>query len=189
MVGRHDSTLSEVPMKVLVTGGVRSGKSFHAESLLVAEPHVTYVAPGPEADVDADPDWAARVAIHRARRPTHWGTIETHDIGAAVRVAEGAVLIDCLGTWLTSVIDELDGWDQLREDWEPVLMDRLADAADAIAKHDGTVVVVTNEVGMSVVPEQRSGRVFRDLLGTVNQRVAQECDDVLLVVAGRALRL
>jgi len=176
-------------MKVLVTGGVRSGKSFHAESLLVAEPHVTYVAPGPEADVDADPEWAARVAIHRARRPDHWDTIETHDLAAAVRGAEGAVLIDCLGTWLTSVIDELDGWDQLRDDWEPVLLDRLADTVEAISEHAGTVVAVTNEVGMSVVPEHRSGRVFRDLLGIVNQRVAQECDDVLLVVAGRTLRL
>jgi adenosylcobinamide kinase/adenosylcobinamide-phosphate guanylyltransferase len=176
-------------MKVLVTGGVRSGKSFHAESLLVAEPHVTYVAPGPEADVDADPEWAARVAIHRARRPDHWDTIESHDLAAAVRGAEGAVLIDCLGTWLTSVIDELDGWDQLREDWEPVLHDRVADTALAIAEHHATVVVVTNEVGMSVVPEHRSGRIFRDLLGVANQRIAQECDDVLLVVAGRSLRL
>ncbi|NRQ48660.1 bifunctional adenosylcobinamide kinase/adenosylcobinamide-phosphate guanylyltransferase [Aeromicrobium stalagmiti] len=176
-------------MKVLVTGGVRSGKSFHAESLLVAAPRVTYVAPGPEPDVDLDPEWAARVAIHRARRPDHWDTIETHDLAAAVRGADGAVLIDCLGTWLTSVIDELDGWDQVRDDWEPVLLDRLADTVEAIAEHDGTVVAVTNEVGMSVVPEHRSGRVFRDLLGIVNQRVAQECDDVLLVVAGRALRL
>ena len=176
-------------MKVLVTGGVRSGKSFHAESLLVAEPRVTYVAPGPEADLDADPEWAARVAIHRARRPDHWDTIETHDLAAAVRGADGAVLIDCLGTWLTSVIDELDGWDQLRDDWEPVLHDRLADTVEAISEHRGTVVAVTNEVGMSVVPEHRSGRVFRDLLGIVNQRVAEECDDVLLVVAGRALRL
>jgi adenosylcobinamide kinase/adenosylcobinamide-phosphate guanylyltransferase len=176
-------------MKVLVTGGVRSGKSFHAESLLVAEPHVTYVAPGPQADVDADPEWAARVAVHRARRPDHWGTIESHDLAGALRASDGAVLIDCLGTWLTSVIDELDGWDQLREDWEPVLLERVADTASAIAEHIGTVVAVTNEVGMSVVPEHRSGRVFRDLLGIVNQRIAQECDDVLLVVAGRVLRL
>ena len=176
-------------MKVLVTGGVRSGKSFHAESLLVAEPHVTYVAPGPEADIDTDPEWAARVAIHRARRPDHWDTIETRDLAAAIRGAEGAVLVDCLGTWLTSVINELDGWDQLRDDWEPVLLDRLADTAQAISEHDGTLVAVTNEVGMSVVPEHRSGRVFRDLMGIVNQRIAQECEDVLLVVAGRTLRL
>jgi adenosylcobinamide kinase/adenosylcobinamide-phosphate guanylyltransferase len=174
-------------MKVLVTGGVRSGKSFHAESLLIAEPHVTYVAPGP--DVDADPEWAAQVAIHRARRPEHWDLVETQDLGAAVRAAEGAVLVDRLSTWVRAAIGELDGWDQIREDWEQVLLDRVDDLVKSISQHSGTVVVVTNEVGMSVVPEQRSGRIFRDLLGTVNQRVAEGCDDVLLVVAGRTLRL
>lgn len=176
-------------MKVLVTGGVRSGKSFHAESLVLAEPRVTYVAPGPLADPFSDPEWAARVAVHQARRPAHWSTVETSDLATAVRAAEGAVLIDCLGTWVTSVIDELEGWDSVRDDWEPVLFERLDDTAAAIAEHRGTVVAVTNEVGMSVVPEHRSGRVFRDLLGIVNQRVAEECDDVMLVVAGRVLTL
>lgn len=176
-------------MKVLITGGVRSGKSFHAESLLLAEPQVTYVAPGPPADADSDPEWAARIGAHQARRPDHWTTVETADLATAIRAAEGAVLIDCLGTWLTAVIDELDGWDSVREDWEPVLFDRLDDTLAAIAEHQATVIAVTNEVGMSVVPEHRSGRVFRDLLGTVNQRVAEECEDVMLVVAGRVLKL
>jgi adenosylcobinamide kinase/adenosylcobinamide-phosphate guanylyltransferase len=176
-------------MKVLVTGGVRSGKSFHAESLLLAEPRVTYVAPGPAADPESDPDWAARIATHQGRRPEHWTTVETTDLATALRTAEGAVLIDCLGTWLTATIDELDGWDTVREEWEPVIFDRLDDILVALGERQGTVVAVTNEVGMSVVPEQRSGRIFRDLLGTVNQRVAEECDDVLLVVAGRVLTL
>ncbi|AXT83795.1 bifunctional adenosylcobinamide kinase/adenosylcobinamide-phosphate guanylyltransferase [Aeromicrobium sp. A1-2] len=176
-------------MKVLITGGVRSGKSFHAESLLLAEPRVTYVAPGPPADADADPEWAARITIHQDRRPSHWTTVETTDLATAISEAEGAVLIDCLGTWVTAMIDELDGWASVREDWEPVLFERLDEALAAISAHDGTVVAVTNEVGMSVVPERRSGRVFRDVLGTVNQRVAEECEDVLLVVAGRVLKL
>jgi len=176
-------------MKTLVTGGVRSGKSFHAESLLVGEPSVTYVAPGPQADPVEDPEWAARVAAHQSRRPDHWVTAETHDLADAVTAAEGAVLIDCLGTWLTSTIDELDGWDRTQDDWQPVLMGRLDQACEAIAAHPHAVVAVTNEVGLGVVPEHRSGRVFRDLLGIVNQRVATECDDVLLVVAGRVLKL
>ena len=176
-------------MKVLITGGVRSGKSFHAESLLLAEPHVTYVAPGPPADPQSDPEWAERVAIHQSRRPAHWSTVESADLASAIRAAEGAVLVDCLGTWLTATIDELDGWDGLREDWEPVLFERLDDTLAAISEHQGNFIAVTNEVGMSVVPEHRSGRVFRDLLGTVNQRVAEECEDVLLVVAGRVLTL
>ena len=176
-------------MKVLVTGGVRSGKSFHAESLVVAEEVVTYVAPGPAADPDADPEWAERVVRHQERRPTHWRTFETTDLTDAIKNAEGAVLIDCLGTWLTSQIDELDGWDAVREDWEPILLARVDEAVRAVARTDRTVVLVTNEVGLGVVPEHRSGRVFRDLLGVVNQRFAAECDEVLLVVAGRVLSL
>ena len=174
-------------MRVLVTGGVRSGKSSHAEALLADEPAVTYVAPGPAADLDDE--WAARVAAHRARRPAHWTTVESADLAASIRGADGAVLVDCLGTWLTSTIDELDGWDAARDDVEKAVFARLDETLIAIAEHPATVVVVTNEVGMSVVPEHRSGRVFRDLLGTVNQRVATVCDDVLLVVAGRVLTL
>lgn len=184
-------------MKVLVTGGVRSGKSFHAESLVVAHDRVTYVAPGPEADPDDDPEWAERVRRHRERRPSHWATLETTDLVAAIEGSAddveaadpGAVLVDCLGTWLTAQLDELDAWDAIREDWEQVLLERVDAAVDALARTSRDVVLVTNEVGLGVVPEHRSGRIFRDLLGVVNQRFAAECDQVLLVVAGRVLTL
>lgn len=182
-------------MKVLVTGGVRSGKSFHAESIVVAHERVVYVAPGPAADPDDDPEWAARVQKHRERRPSHWTTLETTDLVGAIEDGgvEGgdgsAVLVDCLGTWLTAQLDELDAWDAIREDWEQVLLERVDAAVTALARTQRTVVLVTNEVGLGVVPEHRSGRIFRDLLGVVNQRFAAECDEVLLVVAGRTLTL
>jgi adenosylcobinamide kinase/adenosylcobinamide-phosphate guanylyltransferase len=176
-------------MKVLVTGGVRSGKSFHAESLLLAAPGVTYVAPGPTVDEDPDPDWVARVQAHQARRPGHWQTLESRDLATAIEEGDDALLVDCLGTWLAAQIDELDGWDTIREEWEAVLFSRLDAAVDALARTERTVVLVTNEVGMGIVPERRSGRIFRDLLGVVNQRFAAECDEVLLVVAGRTLSL
>lgn len=178
-------------MKVLVTGGVRSGKSFHAESLVVAHEQVTYVAPGPPADPDEDPEWATRVQRHRDRRPSHWTTLETTDLVAAITDPgqEGAVLVDCLGTWLTAQLDELDAWDAIREEWEQVLLERVDAAVDAMARTSRDVVLVTNEVGLGVVPEHRSGRIFRDLLGVVNQRFSAECDQVLLVVAGRVLTL
>ncbi|MEH3033172.1 MAG: bifunctional adenosylcobinamide kinase/adenosylcobinamide-phosphate guanylyltransferase [Aeromicrobium erythreum] len=176
-------------MKYLVTGGVRSGKSFHAESLVLAEPVVTYVAPGPAPDEEADPEWATRVQRHQERRPSHWTTLETTDLAAAVAEGEGAVIIDCLGTWLTAQIDELDGWDTVQDEWESTLLERIDETAEAIGRSDRCVVVVTNEVGMGVVPEHRSGRLFRDLLGIANQRIGAECDEVLLVVAGRVLTL
>ncbi|CAI9415146.1 bifunctional adenosylcobinamide kinase/adenosylcobinamide-phosphate guanylyltransferase [Nocardioides sp. T2.26MG-1] len=177
-------------MKVLVTGGVRSGKSTHAERLLRAETTVRYVAPGPTPEEDDDPDWAARIAAHRARRPAHWATVETRDLADALsRAGESAVLVDCLGTWLTAALDEAELWDAPAD----VVHAHVAAATDAavaaLLAASGSVVVVTNEVGLGVVPEHRSGRLFRDLLGVVNQRFAGACDEVHLVVAGRVLRL
>ena len=165
-----------------MTGGVRSGKSTHAESLLAGREGVRYVAPGPAYD---DADWAARIAAHRARRPASWETVETHDLAAAL-ATDGPVLVDCLGTWLTAVVDEAGLWEAPSDEVLAHVLE-LTDAAVAVLGPDA--VVVTNEVGLGVVPEHRSGRLFRDLLGTVNQRFATSCDEVHLVVAGRVLKL
>ncbi|HYO38773.1 MAG TPA: bifunctional adenosylcobinamide kinase/adenosylcobinamide-phosphate guanylyltransferase [Nocardioidaceae bacterium] len=174
-------------MKVLVTGGVRSGKSRHAESLLVGAPTVTYVAPGPTTAQDPDPDWAARLTAHRSRRPATWTTLETRDLVAGL-ACDGPVLVDCLGTWLTGVLDERRLW-QASTEQATAIVTQLLDAAAAALRARDDVVLVTNEVGLGVVPEHRSGRVFRDLLGLVNQRLADACDEVHLVVAGRVVRL
>ncbi|WP_244929043.1 bifunctional adenosylcobinamide kinase/adenosylcobinamide-phosphate guanylyltransferase [Nocardioides sp. W7] len=172
-------------MKVLVTGGVRSGKSRHAESLLADEDAVTYVAPGPVRD---DADWQARIAAHRAHRPATWTTLETGDLATALAV-DGPVLVDCLGTWLTRLVDDAGLWEAPSDEVTAYVEERTAVAVAALAGAIGPVVLVTNEVGLGVVPEHRSGRLFRDLLGTVNQRVGAACDEVHLVVAGRVLRL
>lgn len=161
--------------KTLVTGGVRSGRSFHAEALVVAEPLVTYVATGPSTD--------------RSRRPAAWVTVEDQDLAGALERAEGAVLVDCIGDWVHWMIGELDGWDAVREDWEPRFAQRVEDAADALARRDGPVVLVTQEVGMGAESGDLRDHLFRELLGYTNQRLALECDDVLLVVAGRAITL
>lgn len=177
-------------MKVLVTGGVRSGKSIHAEQLLRDEPAVRYVAPGPTAEEDDDPDWVARIVAHRARRPAHWATVETRDLADALSTAgESAVLVDCLGTWLTATLDGAGLWEASANQVHAHVMARTNAAMAALSSATGPVVVVTNEVGLGVVPEHRSGRLFRDLLGVVNQRFAGACDEVHLVVAGRVLRL
>ena len=175
-------------MKILVTGGVRSGKSRHAEELLAAHAAVTYVAPGPTATEDPDPDWVARIAAHQERRPAGWTTRESRDLAAALAVP-GPLLVDCLGTWLTAVLDEAAAWDLPTARVTAVIDERVDAAAAALRSAAGPVVLVTNEVGLGVVPEHRSGRLFRDLLGTVNQRLAVECDEVHLVVAGRVLVL
>ena len=174
-------------MRILVTGGVRSGKSGHAEALLSGVADVTYVAPGRPAD-GSDPEWDARVAQHRAGRDADWTTVETSALDEALRAATGPVLIDCLGTWLTAVLDDEMLWDAMPETASATVGARLDALCEALAA-TARVVVVTNEVGLGVVPSHRSGRMFRDLLGTVNQRVAATCDEVHLVIAGRVLKL
>lgn len=173
-------------MRVLVTGGVRSGKSRHAESLLGDRP-ATYVALGPTTAEDPDPDWAARLAAHQARRPASWTTLESRDLAAAL-TTPGPMIVDCLGTWLTAVLDERELWEAPSTQVTAVIDALLGDAVNALAQRDH-VVLVTNEVGLGVVPAHRSGRLFRDLLGVVNQRMAGACDEVHLVVAGRVLVL
>lgn len=168
-------------MRILVTGGVRSGKSRHAESLLAGEA-VTYVAPGPAYD---DADWRARLDAHRARRPATWTTLETGDLATALRTP-GPVLVDCLGTWLTRLVDDAELWEAPADEVTAYVAARVDEAVAALGER---AVLVTNEVGLGVVPEHRSGRLFRDLLGTVNQRFGAACDAVHLVVAGRVLRL
>lgn len=181
------------PVRILVTGGVRSGKSRHAEQLVAswasASGGACYVAAGPTSDAEADPDWTARVAAHRARRPPEWTTEETRDLAGVLVRADRPLLVDCLGTWLTGLVDEAQAWEASTPELSTLLEDAVAQLVPALRACTHDVAVVTNEVGLGVVPEHRSGRLFRDLLGTLNQRVAEECDEVHLVVAGRVLRL
>ncbi|MFT3970656.1 MAG: bifunctional adenosylcobinamide kinase/adenosylcobinamide-phosphate guanylyltransferase [Micropruina sp.] len=175
--------------KVLVTGGVRSGKSAYAESLLADAADVTYLTPGYPADAASDPEWAARVRHHQARRPAHWRTRETVSIADALTASGSPVLIDCLGTWLTRSIDAWGTWEQPLHDWQHLIDDAVHELVEAWRTHPHPIVAVTNEVGWSVVPAHPSGRLFADLLGRTNQHLAAVSDDVVLMVAGRPLHL
>ncbi|WP_421841274.1 bifunctional adenosylcobinamide kinase/adenosylcobinamide-phosphate guanylyltransferase [Mycobacterium sp.] len=174
-------------MRILVTGGVRSGKSKHAEGLLADVDAAVYIAAGRPAD-GSDPDWDARVELHRARRPAAWLTAETADVATVLSDTRLPVLVDCLGTWLTGLMDRDELWDVPAVDAYTaveVQLDALCRALAGLAD----AIVVTNEVGLGVVPSHRSGVLFRDLLGMINQRVATVCDEVHLLIAGRVLKL
>ncbi|WP_329563557.1 bifunctional adenosylcobinamide kinase/adenosylcobinamide-phosphate guanylyltransferase [Kitasatospora sp. NBC_01266] len=177
--------------RTLILGGARSGKSTRAEWLLRERTDVLYVATGGRrAD---DPDWQQRVALHRGRRPTSWRTAETVELERILADGDdpAPVLIDCLGMWLTTVMDEADAWDDAA--WEERAADsveqRCAGLAGAMRVTRRQVVAVSNEVGLGVVPATTAGRRFRDTLGRLNMAVAEACDEVLLVVAGQPLTI
>ena len=173
--------------RVLVTGGVRSGKSAYAERLLAGRANVTYLAAGPVPDPANDPEWAARIDAHRSRRSPWAGRPWRPPIRPEPCVAaDGPVLLDCLGTWLTACLDELDAWQRPSADWQAAWQDRSAELVRAW--RDADVVGVTNEVGWGVVPT-RSGRLFADLLGRLNQQVLAASDEVVLMVMGRPILL
>ena len=171
----------------LVLGGARSGKSRYAESLLRAHPAVTYVAPGAVPD-PSDPEWVERISRHQARRPAHWSTVETTDLASVIRSARQPVLVDCLSTWLTRLIDDIDAWQDRARATSHLEVETVG-LLDALGRATIDVVLVTNEVGCSVVPSTASGRMFRDDLGRLNAAVSAASDHVALVVAGRVLDL
>lgn len=166
----------------LLLGGARSGKSRRAEALGRAFPgSVTYVATGPLDP--GDPEWEARVAAHRARRPSEWRTLEVHlDLAGALETERAAgdrlVIVDCLTLWLSS-------W--MLESRDPDAA--VTDLERAIATGAGTLVLVSNEVGSGIVPATSLGRRFRDAQGRLNQRIAAAADRVELLVAGLRLVL
>ncbi len=168
-------------------GGARSGKSSFAEGLLSRERSVQYVACGAAPDGE-DAEWADRVALHRARRSSSWSTVETIDLAAVLGSMGPPVLIDCLTTWLSRVMDDCGVWTN-----EPGADERLAaatdDVVDAWTRSRRRVTGVSNEVGSGIVPATPSGRRFRDELGVLNARIAAASDRVWLLTAGLPQRL
>ncbi|MEV4637370.1 bifunctional adenosylcobinamide kinase/adenosylcobinamide-phosphate guanylyltransferase [Actinoplanes sp. NPDC049548] len=166
---------------VLVLGGIRSGKSAFAEALVAGAPSVRYVATA--AGGEDDPEWRGRIEAHQRRRPQSWTTEETGaDPGRLAAVLAEAkpdetLLVDDLGGWVATLLDPAN---QPNDDVATVTA--LAEAVRACAAR---VVLVSPEVGLSLVPATPVGRAFADALGTANQALAAACDRVAFVVAGR----
>jgi adenosylcobinamide kinase / adenosylcobinamide-phosphate guanylyltransferase len=165
-----------IPPLTLVLGGARSGKSRHAETLVTAlPPPWIYVATAEAGDAEM----AARIALHRGRRGDHWRTVEApHDLATALTQIEdnAPVLVDCLTLWLSNRM--LAGADV---EADTGLLESALDGRRAAA------VLVSNEVGFGIVPDNALARRFRDLQGRLNQRMAARADRVVLMVAGLPL--
>lgn len=160
----------------LILGGARSGKSRRAEKLAISmSEQPIYVATAPL--IDHDHEWLARIERHREERGSHWQVIEeTLRLTELLKAEDGesvVVLIDCLTLWLNNLIYAGHG-----------IEDEVEALCELLPLLKGEVILVANEVGMGLVPEQPEGRLFRDAQGRLNQRVAAIANRVEFVAAG-----
>jgi adenosylcobinamide kinase/adenosylcobinamide-phosphate guanylyltransferase len=177
----------------LVLGGARAGKTTFAEQLVARHAGaVCYVATAEPLD----DEMRARIAAHRSSRPPHWTTIESPlEVTAALNNIEqpSAVLLDCLTLWTSNLLlRELDS-DKITPERAKRAEAAAIEAVTSLLGWQSTtgvaLYVVSNEVGLGVTPPYALGRVFQDVLGRLNQRVAAAASEVYLVVAGMALPL
>jgi adenosylcobinamide kinase/adenosylcobinamide-phosphate guanylyltransferase len=169
---------------VVILGGTRSGKSRFGRdraAALAGDDPVTFVATALPGDAEMD----ERIAMHRADRPAGWATVEPgRDLPAAIRAvaATTTILLDGLTLWLSQLIDE-------PVDVAALVEGPIEDLRGALAAHDGPAVVVSDEIGLGLVPMDAVSRAFRDLLGIAHQRLVADSDEAWFMVAGRAIRL
>jgi adenosylcobinamide kinase/adenosylcobinamide-phosphate guanylyltransferase len=171
-------------MRTLLIGGARSGKSALAQRWSTERgSNVCTLVTGTESD----PEMAARIAAHRRDRPSHWRVREEPiHLGRALREEQsGLLLVDCLTLWISNCLwppgtveADLVAWRRERDDF-----------IDALKAHTADVIIVTNEVGTGIVPNNAASRLFRDEQGWLNQAVAAACDEVFFVTAGLPLCL
>ena len=170
---------------ILVLGGTRSGKSRYglaATERLADGGRAWFLATARSGDPELDD----RIARHRRARPEAWPTVEVgDDLAAAIAstAPDEPILIDGLMLWLSALVGDEPG------DPDPVLDGPLADALDAIDRRPGPVIVVSDELGLGMVPMHAGARAFRDLVGLTHQRIATRADDAFFMVAGLPVRL
>lgn len=180
------SSFSSAAMLTLILGGARSGKSRLAQRLAAPAARVAYIA---TAQVNQDPEMAARIERHSADRPSSWHTLEEpFELAGAVERAANkvdAILVDCLTIWLSNLFFRYrNGTPQQVEDLVRAELQEIA--AVGRSRH---VILVSNELGCGTVPEHAVTRAFRDAQGFLNQWAAEAADEVILTVAGLPMYL
>lgn len=181
---------------ILVTGGSRSGKSTFAEQLAASEGNnVLYIATA----IPIDEEMKHRIKMHRDQRPKCWFTLEAYNnLESAVKpLIEGkdAVLLDCVTVMITNLMfdnGEVD-WDHIKQEEIMSIEGKIKEQFDKLIKlaEQSTIpfILVTNELGMGLVPEYTLGRIYRDIAGRVNQMLAAQATEVYLCISGIPVRI
>jgi adenosylcobinamide kinase/adenosylcobinamide-phosphate guanylyltransferase len=166
-----------------IVGGARSGKSTYALGLAEKSKNVAFIATCTYAD--SDPEMARRIELHKKERPSHWQTFEESRNIASLLEQIGSksdvILIDCLTLFVSQMLIEAVD--------EAVVEDQAQEIIHAVKAIKGQVIMVSNEVGLGVVPEYPLGRQFRDVSGRINQKVACAADEVFFMVSGLPLKV
>ncbi|NLL81324.1 MAG: bifunctional adenosylcobinamide kinase/adenosylcobinamide-phosphate guanylyltransferase [Tissierellia bacterium] len=177
-------------MIYLITGGARSGKSTFAESLFNEKNDVVYIATSRVSDEEMQ----ERVNLHRDSRPSQWRTFEgNYNLVEAVGDEQNYIL-DCITVLSSNIMYDISkdvefvNYDMQKE-IEDTITGEIESLIDKVKEKDGNLIIVTNEVGSSTVPDNHITRVFRDIQGRVNQRIALITDSVYLVCCGIPVRI
>lgn len=184
---------------ILVTGGARSGKSSYAESLAGKYGDVLYIA----TSVPVDDEMRLRISKHRGQRPPKWETLEVYkdfDIHLKNKESASAIILDCITVMITNIMFETHGdWDNITYgqaigmqnaiDMENAVGREICKLIDAAKTFQGLFIMVTNEVGMGIVPDNEISRLFRDIAGRVNQRLAKDASHVYLCMSGIPVKI
>ena len=180
-------------INILIIGGARSSKSCFAQELApkLGEP-VLFVATA----VAGDEEMRHRIEEHQQARPAAWSIIEaTTHIGSQIEQKIGGakvVIVDCITLLVNNIFNQYS--DQAGEPTDAALIDKkvtseISELVESINRIDASFIIVTNEVGMGLVPANRAGRLYRDLLGKANQILARHADEVYLMVAGLLVKI
>jgi len=173
----------------LIMGGARSGKSSFAQELALKSGEAVLFVATAEA---GDEDMKRRIEKHRETRPSTWKTLEvTTHVGSQIARSIGkakTVIIDCITLLVSNIFQQYDG-DADADVTEKGVVAEIDELIECIDRLDASFIIVSNEVGLGLVPADRVSRIYRDLLGRANQRLAQHADEVILMVAGMPVKV
>ncbi len=180
---------------IFITGGARSGKSTFAESLLAGKDNVLYVATG----IGFDDEMKDRIARHKSQRNPAWKTLECYrELALSLKQHlpdRGYVLLDCVTIMISNfmVLDSSIDWDSAGIDAvdgiEQTILKEISSFLDMARDFSGHTLVVSNELGMGIVPPTPIGRYYRDIAGKMNQIIAGAADEVYLMVSGIPMKI